>query len=138
MSLHNKLCSQHSSHILTQESAARMNDCDNTTGLPATRRQFLLTRQKPGDENILSKLIEKTSQKQGIERYVCRSSCGKMYPRKTNFPSIMYQTIVPWTVSYNMGSLGLTCTWDFFKLSLFCFLTILFWLSIMSYIAKNT
>ena len=56
---------QYSSHILTRESAARMNDCDNTTGLPATRRQFLLTRLKPGDENILSKLIEKTPRNQG-------------------------------------------------------------------------
>lgn len=35
---------QYSSHILTQESTARMDDCDNTTGLPATRRQFLITR----------------------------------------------------------------------------------------------
>lgn len=35
---------QYSSHILTHESAARMNDLDNATGLPATRRQFLVTR----------------------------------------------------------------------------------------------
>lgn len=78
MSLHNKLCSWYSSHILTQESAARMNDCDNTTGLPATRSQLLLTREKQGDENILSKLIETIPQKWGIERYVLTPR-GEMY-----------------------------------------------------------
>lgn len=78
MSLHNKLCSWYSSHILTQESAARMNDCNNTTGLPATRSQLLLSREKQGDENILSKLIEKIPQKWGIERYVLTPR-GEMY-----------------------------------------------------------
>lgn len=44
---------------------------------------------------------------------------------KTNFLSIMYQAFVPWTVSYNIGSLGLTCTCNLFKLGLFCILTII-------------
>lgn len=54
----------------------------------------------------------------------------KTRERKTNFLSIMYRAIVPWTVSYNTGCLGLTCTWNLFKLGLFCLLTILFCLSI--------
>lgn len=49
-----------SSHILTQESQARMNDFDNATGLPATRRQFLVTTERQGDEKILGRLIENT------------------------------------------------------------------------------
>lgn len=89
MSPHNKLCAQYSSHILTQESAARMNDCDNTTGLPATRRQFLLTRKKPGDENIVSKLIEDPPKKTELRDMYAGPRVGrcieKTGERKTNF-----------------------------------------------------
>lgn len=37
-----------------------------------------MTREKQGDENILSKLIEKIPQKWGIERYVLTPR-GEMY-----------------------------------------------------------
>lgn len=121
MSLHNKLCSWYSSHIVTQESAARMNDCDNTTGLPATRSQLLLTREKQGDENILSKLIETIPQKWGIERYVLTPR-GEMYhenkEEKPHLLSIMYQAIVPLTIWYNIRCLGLLSMWNIFIFSL--------------------
>ena len=95
----NKLHPQYSGHILTQESAARMNECDNTAGLPATSRQLLLTRWKPRDGNILSKLIEKTPKNTGLWDMYAGPPVGrcidKTRERKTNFLSIMYQAIVP-------------------------------------------
>lgn len=116
----------YSSHILTQESAARMNDCDNAVGLPATRRLFFWLDRSQGMKNILSKLIEKTPKKERIERYVAGPPVGrcieKTRKRKTNFLSIMYQAIVPRTVSYITSETGDSLVRGISsKLDLFCY-----------------
>lgn len=100
-----------------------MNDFDNVTGLPATRRQFLVTTERQGDEKILGRLIEKNpSSKSKRSEWGMQRAHRDMHQQnrsgKTNFLSIFYQNLIQ---HWRPG----ICTWHLFKLGLLCFLTML-------------
>lgn len=56
---------QYSGQTLTQERTARMNDCDNTAGLPGNMEAVRLDQTEARDGNLLSKLIGKMLQNKG-------------------------------------------------------------------------
>lgn len=114
---------RYSSRRLTQESQVKMNDLDNATGLPATRRQFLVTTERRGDEKILGRLIENTlSSKSKRSDWGMPRAHRDMHQQhrsgKSNFLSIFYQNLIQ---HWRPG----ICTWHLFKLGLLCFLTML-------------